>query len=96
MSEFSWDNKFVGAQTLLAKVHMRTLQLYNSLFSSNSRRERKLIIWILLQDYHAGNTNLLKYKTNAESFICAVMPGSSSVQVQRTPGILTYYIINYK
>lgn len=60
MSEFSWDNKFVGAQTLLAK------------------------------DYLAGNTNLLKYKTNAESFICAVMPGSSSVQVQRTPGGLLF------
>ncbi|XP_004298838.1 PREDICTED: endoglucanase 20-like [Fragaria vesca subsp. vesca] len=60
MSEFSWDNKFVGAQTILAK------------------------------EYHAGNTNLLKYKTDAESFICAVMPGSSSSQVQRTPGGLLF------
>ncbi|KAM5572349.1 endoglucanase 20-like [Rosa sericea] len=60
MSEFSWDNKFVGAQTLLAK------------------------------EYHAGKTNLLKYKTDAESFICAVMPGSSSTQVQGTPGGLLF------
>ncbi|KAL6177313.1 hypothetical protein ACLB2K_048839 [Fragaria x ananassa] len=41
-------------------------------------------------EYHAGNTNLLKYKTDAESFICAVMPGSSSSQVQRTPGGLLF------
>lgn len=31
MSEFSWDNKFVGAQTLLAKVHRYAYTAINNL-----------------------------------------------------------------
>ncbi|XAR55094.1 Cellulase [Bertholletia excelsa] len=60
-SEFSWDNKFVGAQILLAQM------------------------------YHSGKSSLERFKRDADSFVCALMPGSSSVQVQRTPGGLIYY-----
>ncbi|KAL8556727.1 hypothetical protein ACS0TY_004259 [Phlomoides rotata] len=60
VSEFSWDNKFAGAQTLLAK------------------------------EFLAGNTNLSKYKNDADSFVCALMPGSSSLQIKTTPGGLLY------
>ncbi|KAM3688058.1 hypothetical protein ACJW31_10G121700 [Castanea mollissima] len=60
VSEFSWDNKFVGAQTLLAK------------------------------EFYGGKKNLTKFKSDAESFICAVMPRSSSVQIRTTPGGLLY------
>ncbi|CAH9077722.1 unnamed protein product [Cuscuta epithymum] len=60
VSEFSWDNKFAGAQTLLAN------------------------------EYFAGNKNLEKYKNDAESFICALMPGSGSVQFKTTPGGLLF------
>ncbi|KAL5551848.1 hypothetical protein UlMin_002024 [Ulmus minor] len=60
VNELSWDNKFVGAQTLLAK------------------------------EFYGGNKDLEKYKSDIESFICAVMPGSSSVQIQTTPGGLLY------
>ncbi|WCJ26367.1 Endoglucanase [Euphorbia peplus] len=60
MSEFSWDNKFVGAQTLLAK------------------------------EFYAGKKNLGKFKSDAESFVCALMPGSSSRQIRTTPGGLLY------
>ncbi|KAF8413239.1 hypothetical protein HHK36_001215 [Tetracentron sinense] len=60
VSEFSWDNKFAGAQALLAK------------------------------EYLDGKTNLGKFKSDADSFICALMPGSSSVQIQTTPGGLLY------
>ncbi|XP_024031981.1 endoglucanase 20 isoform X2 [Morus notabilis] len=60
VSEFSWDNKFVGAQTLLAK------------------------------EFYGGKKDLEKYKNDIESFICAVMPGSSSVQIRTTPGGLLY------
>ncbi|KAH6804322.1 glycosyl hydrolase 9B15 [Perilla frutescens var. frutescens] len=56
--EFSWDNKFAGAQTLLA-------------------RARK-------------STSLSKYKTDADAFVCALMPGSTSVQIKTTPGGLLY------
>ncbi|KAJ9147991.1 hypothetical protein P3X46_030090 [Hevea brasiliensis] len=60
VSEFSWDNKLAGVQTLLAK------------------------------EFFAGNKDLDKFKTDAESFICALMPGSSSVQIRTTPGGLLY------
>ncbi|XP_019160430.1 PREDICTED: endoglucanase 18-like [Ipomoea nil] len=60
VSEFSWDNKFAGAQALLAN------------------------------EYFKGNGNLEKFKKEAESFVCALMPGSSSVQVKTTPGGLLY------
>ncbi|XP_059276271.1 endoglucanase 18-like [Lycium ferocissimum] len=59
-SEFSWDNKFAGAQTLLAKEFLH------------------------------GKSNLEKFKKDADSFICALMPGSSSVQIKTTPGGLLY------
>ncbi|KAF5478188.1 hypothetical protein F2P56_004770 [Juglans regia] len=60
VSEFSWDNKFVGAQTLLAK------------------------------EFYGGKKDLTKFKSDAETFICAVMPGSSSVQIRATPGGLMF------
>lgn len=60
VTEFSWDNKFVGAQTLLAK------------------------------EFYGGKKDLTKFKSDAESFLCAVMPGSSSLQIRTTPGGLLY------
>ncbi|KAK4435406.1 Endoglucanase [Sesamum alatum] len=60
VSEFSWDNKFAGVQTLLAK------------------------------EFLAGKTDLSRYKNDADSFVCAMMPGSSSVQIKTTPGGLLY------
>lgn len=60
VSEFSWDNKFAGAQTLLAK------------------------------EFFNGKTKLEKFKRAAESFICATMPSSSSVQIKTTPGGLLF------
>ncbi|KAL1059792.1 hypothetical protein V6Z11_1Z006200 [Gossypium hirsutum] len=60
VSEFSWDNKFAGAQALLAK------------------------------EFYGGKKDLSKYKTDVESFICALMPGSSSLQIQTTAGGLLY------
>ncbi|XP_059662275.1 endoglucanase-like [Cornus florida] len=60
VSEFSWDNKFAGAQTLLAK------------------------------EFFGGKKNLGKFKSDADSFICALMPGSSSSQFHITPGGLLF------
>ncbi|KAK7307875.1 hypothetical protein VNO77_41314 [Canavalia gladiata] len=60
VSEFSWDNKFVGAQTLLT------------------------------EEFYDGKKDLAKIKSDAESFICAVMPGSSYLQIKTTPGGLLY------
>ncbi|XP_077229605.1 endoglucanase 20-like [Tasmannia lanceolata] len=60
VTEFSWDNKFVGAQALLTK------------------------------DYVAGNTKLSRYKSDMDSFICSLMPGSSTVQIRTTTGGLLY------
>ncbi|KAL0298072.1 UNVERIFIED_CONTAM: Endoglucanase [Sesamum angustifolium] len=59
-SEFSWDSKFAGAQTLLAK------------------------------EFFCRKTDLLRFKNDADSFVCALMPGSSSVQIKTTPGGLLY------
>uniref|UniRef100_A0A6N2M534 cellulase n=1 Tax=Salix viminalis TaxID=40686 RepID=A0A6N2M534_SALVM len=54
------DNKFAGAQTLLAK------------------------------EFYGGKKDLDKFKSDAESFVCALMPGSGSVQIKTTPGGLLY------
>ncbi|CAA0812132.1 Endoglucanase 18 [Striga hermonthica] len=62
VNEFSWDNKFAGAQILLAKA----------------------------SEFLAGKTTLSTYKTGADSFVCALMPESSSVQIRTTPGGLLY------
>ncbi|KAL4383380.1 hypothetical protein GQ457_15G009120 [Hibiscus cannabinus] len=58
--ELSWDTKYPGAQTLLAK------------------------------EFYGGKKDLSKYVTDVESFICAVMPGSSSVKINTTAGGLLY------
>ncbi|KAL9293632.1 putative cellulase [Arabidopsis thaliana] len=55
VNEFSWDNKFAGAQALLAS-------------------------------FYNGANDLEKFKTDVESFVCALMPGSSSQQIKPTPG----------
>ncbi|XP_028774810.1 endoglucanase-like [Neltuma alba] len=60
-SEFSWDNKFVGAQTLLAH-----------------------------EFYGEKKDQLAQFRSNLESFICSVMPGSNSQQIKTTPGGLLY------
>ncbi|CAD5324769.1 unnamed protein product [Arabidopsis thaliana] len=56
VNEFSWDNKFAGAQALLAS------------------------------EFYNGANDLEKFKTDVESFVCALMPGSSSQQIKPTPG----------
>ncbi|CAN6452758.1 unnamed protein product [Victoria cruziana] len=60
VSEFSWDNKYAGAQVISSKV------------------------------FGMGKQELKKYKTDADSFLCALMPQSSSVSIHTTPGGLLY------
>ncbi|CAA7410120.1 unnamed protein product [Spirodela intermedia] len=60
MNEFSWDNKYAGAQVLLAK------------------------------EYVGGATGLARYKSDADSFVCSLMPRSSSRQIRTTPGGLLF------
>lgn len=43
-----------------------------------------------LQEFYGGKKELTKIKSDAESFICSVMPGSSSRQIKTTPGINIY------
>ncbi|GMH09367.1 hypothetical protein Nepgr_011208 [Nepenthes gracilis] len=45
---------------------------------------------LLAKEYFAGKQNLKKFKSDADSFVCALMPGSSSLQVHTTPGGLLY------
>ncbi|CAN1300530.1 unnamed protein product [Linum perenne] len=42
------------------------------------------------QKYYGGAKEFEKYKSDADSFICALMPGSSSQQIKITPGIYIY------
>lgn len=46
----------------------------------------ELIIWMNYQEFVEGKNDLAKFKTDADSFVCAMMPGSSSVQIKTTPG----------
>ncbi|CAA0384291.1 unnamed protein product [Arabidopsis thaliana] len=36
-------------------------------------------------EFYNGENDLEKFKTDVESFVCALMPGSSSQQVKPTP-----------
>ncbi|RZC92753.1 hypothetical protein C5167_007813 [Papaver somniferum] len=45
---------------------------------------------LLAKENLKGKTNLAKYKSDADSFVCKLMPGSSSVQIRTTPGGLLY------
>ncbi|VVB11948.1 unnamed protein product [Arabis nemorensis] len=60
VNEFSWDNKFAGAQALLAS------------------------------EFYNGRNDLGKFKNDVESFVCALLPGSSSQQIKPTPGGLLF------
>ncbi|CAN1300535.1 unnamed protein product [Linum perenne] len=44
----------------------------------------------MVQKYYGGAKEFEKYKSDADSFICALMPGSSSQQIKITPGGLMY------
>ncbi|KAK6158268.1 hypothetical protein DH2020_005582 [Rehmannia glutinosa] len=41
-------------------------------------------------EFLAGKTSLSKYKNDVDSFVCALMPGSSSVQIKTTSGGVLY------
>lgn len=45
---------------------------------------------LLAKEFYGGKKDLSKYKTDVESFVCAVMPGSSSLQIKTTSGGLLY------
>ncbi|KAF3490076.1 hypothetical protein F2Q69_00054283, partial [Brassica cretica] len=61
--DWSWDNKFAGAQALVASVS----------------------IW----EFYNGKNDLGELKNDVEPFVCALMPGSSSQQIEPTPGNFT-------
>ncbi|AEE82789.1 glycosyl hydrolase 9B14 [Arabidopsis thaliana] len=41
---------------------------------------------LLASEFYNGANDLEKFKTDVESFVCALMPGSSSQQIKPTPG----------
>ena len=43
-------------------------------------------ICTFLQEYLAGKQMLSDYKSKADSFVCSIMPGSGTTQIQTTPG----------
>ncbi|XVF51413.1 hypothetical protein PTKIN_Ptkin04bG0183400 [Pterospermum kingtungense] len=45
---------------------------------------------LLAKEFYGGKKDLSKYKTDVESFICALMPGSSSLQIRTTSGGLLF------
>lgn len=47
---------------------------------------KRKVLTVLVQEFYGGKKDLSKYKTDIESFICALMPGSSSLQIQTTAG----------
>lgn len=42
-----------------------------------------------LKEFYKGKNDLGKFKNDVESFVCALMPGSSSQQIEPTPGNIT-------
>ncbi|KAL9230990.1 hypothetical protein vseg_006268 [Gypsophila vaccaria] len=45
---------------------------------------------LLSKEYLAGKQELSEYKSEADSFVCSVMPGSGSTQIQMTAGGLLF------
>ena len=90
MNEFSWDNKFAGAQALLASVSTH-IYIYQVRYNSTTRKFSLNLIstsplLILFKEFYNGKNELGKFKNDVESFVCALMPGSSSQQIKPTPG----------
>ncbi|XP_057521569.1 endoglucanase-like [Amaranthus tricolor] len=45
---------------------------------------------LLAEEYLAGMQMLSDYKSKADSFVCSIMPGSGTTQIQTTPGGLLF------
>ncbi|CAA6672897.1 unnamed protein product [Spirodela intermedia] len=45
---------------------------------------------LLAKEHAAGATGLARYKTDADAFVCSLMPRSSSLQIRTTPGGLLF------
>jgi len=83
---FSWDDKRVGTKVLLSKVYLKADS--NSLWKQNDSWILILVVVTsflqgFLQDRIEG---LQLYKVHADSYICSLVPGTSSFQAQYTPG----------
>lgn len=76
VKEFSWDLKYAGAQILLSKVFPL---IFSHTFSS-------FIYLYRIQFYFEGKKSMEKFKNQADSFICSVLPDSPSHQIYITPG----------
>jgi len=44
------------------------------------------LLFSYFKEFYNGENDLEKFKTDVESFVCALMLGSSSQQVKPTPG----------
>ncbi|KAK1419152.1 hypothetical protein QVD17_28311 [Tagetes erecta] len=85
MTEFGWDVKYAGVQTLVAKALIICLK--SSLFSSSSSSHYASFLMGGKVGSHAPVFG--KYQQKAESFMCSCL-GKSSQNVQKTPGGLIY------
>ncbi|KVH91792.1 Carbohydrate binding domain CBM49 [Cynara cardunculus var. scolymus] len=83
MTEFGWDVKYAGVQTLVAKVLLTTI--------SGSQFTYSPLIKLFLMGGKAGNHAPVfgKYQEKAEFFMCSCL-GKSSHNVQKTPGGLIF------
>eukprot|EP00897_Mesotaenium_endlicherianum_P006856 jgi/Mesen1/6199/ME000032S05488 len=82
---FTWDNKFAGAQILLANVNP-ALRFTNP--SAN-------VFTVLLKKQYdtsdgATTTLLQKFKTAADAYVCSILPNNPLHTVSITPGGLVF------
>eukprot|EP00897_Mesotaenium_endlicherianum_P006855 jgi/Mesen1/6198/ME000032S05484 len=96
---FTWDNKFAGAQILLAIVSP-TLAPLQPLFCCCLKIGQDSSLSVLLKKQYntsdsAATTLLQKYKAAADAYVCAILPNNPLHTVSITPGGLVFQgIIN--
>lgn len=89
------------------KRHKR-ISLLRSVWDHHLKKEKNLIsyfgklqkevtmcMYMSVQEFYSGKKDLSKFNTDIESFICALMPGSSSVQIRTTPGTLLSFLKHF-
>lgn len=76
--------------TNLQELKYSWLRLKVFLFSFSIVFLLNALFCFSIQEYLSGENSLKKYKTEVDSFICALMPNGSTVQIRTIPGGLLH------
>ncbi|KVH96639.1 Glycoside hydrolase, family 9 [Cynara cardunculus var. scolymus] len=86
INEFGWDNKHAGLNVLVSKVQSNLTPFILFMFLAWIRTIKMFRLEVL----EGKSYDLESYKASADSFMCTLIPESSSSHIAYTPGGLIY------